>query len=366
MNKIESSVIKYQIDFEKYKNGYANNVIALFDSANKKISEYVKLTKEISTKKRYTEIAKKLRDISTSLKSKIDSSSNIDAVIEYELKKQKSILKEFIPEIKKIKGLNTNLLYPTKEQIKTAALFKPIDVKTGMTYQSYLDGIESGLYNNWDSALRAGYLTGMPTKKIVEDVIGGVSNKDKLIKQGTINVFRNSIWSNTRTVLQSFANETRNRIYQENEKYFGDLETDYKYEYLATLDARSCLVCGNYDGKLFKTLKECPQIPVHRGCRCVIIPYFGNTDGETRASKDGYIDGKVTFDKWLGEQNEEVQKEVLGKTKFELFKKGEKITQFVDDGKILTLPEISARLNNKENKSKENQEIKKSYAKAEA
>lgn len=343
MNKIENAVIKYQIDFERYKNGCANEVISLLDKTNKEIAKYIKLTKDISTKKRYTEIARKLKDIAKTLRDGVDKSTDIDALIEYELNKQKSILKSVSKEIVKAKDVKVNFLYPSLEQIKTSALFKPIDTKTGMTYESFLNGIESGLYNIWDSSLRTGYLTGMSTDKIVENVLGGVSAKDKLVKQGAINSLRNSLWSNTRTVLQSFASETRNRIYEENEQYFGDAETEFKYEYLATLDARSCLVCGNDDGKLFKSIKKCPQIPRHRGCRCVIIPYFGIIDGEGRASKKGYVEDKVTFDKWLGEQDEKTQQEVLGKTRYSLFKKGVKMSSFVDNGNTLTLDQLIER-----------------------
>ena len=228
----------------------------------------------------------------------------------------------------------------------TAALFKPVDTKYGMTYQSYLDGIESGLYNVWDSAVRTGYLTGQTTQQIVHSVIGGVSAKARLVTQGSITSFRNSVYSNTRTVLQSFANETRNRVYEENEKYFGG-EDDYKYEYLATLDSRTCLVCCNLSGKLFKSVKDFPQLPLHRGCRCVIIPYF-NINDDIKASKDGYVDSDITFENWLDNQNEETQKDVLGKTRFSLYKNGEQIKDFVDNGQKLTIAQIEERLDNTE------------------
>ena len=54
---------------------------------------------------------------------------------------------------------------------------------------------------------------------------------------------------------------------EENEEYFGDVETKYKYEYLATLDARTCLVCGDLDGRLYEKIEDAPSLPQHRGCR---------------------------------------------------------------------------------------------------
>lgn len=269
MNKIENDVIKYQINFEKYKNGQADEIIELLDKANAEIAKYLKKTTGVYTKARYKEIAKKLKKVSAALKKNADGKIDIDGVIDHELKKQSKILKKAKNLIREIQGADTkvNLLYPSREQIKTAALFKPVTTDVyGMTYQSYLDGIENGLFNVWDSAIRTGYLTGQTTQQIVRNVMGGVSVQDKLTNPGAIKALRNSIYSNTRTVLQSFANETRNRIFEENEQYFGDGESGYKYEYLATLDNRACLVCGNEDGKLYKSLKDAPAIPQHRGC----------------------------------------------------------------------------------------------------
>ena len=336
MNKLEDSVIKYQINFERYKNGQANEVIALLDNANKEIAKYIKRTDGVYTKARYKEISKKLKDVSKSLKESIGENTDIDGLIDYELKKQKKLLNSVKGDIVKAEGGEVNFIYPTKEQVKTAALFKP--VADTMTYDSYLNGIEAGLYNTWDSAIRTGYLTGQTTQQIVKNVMGWVSPETKLKNPGMMNSLRNSVYGNTRTVLQSFANETRNRVYEENEEYFGDGESDYKYEWLSTLDSRTCLVCGDLDGKLFRSIKDAPQIPAHRGCRCILLPYF-NIEGNTRASKDGYTE-RVTFNEWLGKQDEKTQKEVLGATRFKLYQDGVKIAQFVDNGEKLTLDKL--------------------------
>lgn len=344
MNKVEDSVIKYAIDFERYKNGQANEVTDMIDNANRSIAKYIRQTDSVYTKARYKEIAKKLNEVSKALKEKVGENIDIDGVIEYELKKQKKILDEAKPYLPKIKGGEINFLYPSLEQIKTAALFKPVDTKYGLTYQSYLEGIENGLYNIWDSAIRTGYLTGQSTQKIVSNVLGGLTPQTKMIKQGMINSYRNAVYANTRTVLQSFANETMNRVYEENEKYLGDTAPDgekYKYEYLSTLDNRVCIICGELSGKLYKELKDVPQLPQHRGCRCVILPYL-NIEGETRASKDGYIKD-VTFDKWLSEQDVKTQKEVLGASRYQIYKVGQaegKEVQFSNNGSVKNLPEL--------------------------
>lgn len=339
MNPYENGVIKYEIDFQKYENGVANEIIRLFDNANIEIAGYIKKTQSVATKARYKQIAKKLNEISKQLKERIEQNIDVDAVIAYELKKENKLFETIKKVLHKGDAGKISFVYPNVEQIKTSALFRP--ATDGLTYQSYLDGVEAGLFNTWDSAVRTGYLTGIPTKQIVSNVMGGISQIDKLKKAGQIEPLRNAVYGNTRTLLQSFAEEARERVYKDNEQYFGDGE--YKYEYLATLDARTCLVCGNYDGKKFKSLEDAPHVPQHRNCRCLIIPYFDIKD-DTRASKDGQVSSKTDFATWLEEQDENTQKEVLGATRYKVYKEGVKFEQFVDNGDVLTLPELQESL----------------------
>lgn len=341
MNPYENGVIKYQINYESYKNGISNEIIRLLDNANLEIAGYIKKTTNVQTKARYKEISRKLKEVSSALKEKIGQNIDVDAVIQYELKKENKLFSLIKPLLKKKNNVVIDFKLPTVEQIKTSALFRP--ATDGLTFQSYLDGIEAGLFNSWDSAVRTGYLTGMPTKQIVSHVMGGVSQTDKLKHAGTIQPLRNAVYGNTRTLLQSFAEETREHVYRDNEEYFGDGESDYKYEMLGVLDNRQCVPCGVRDGKLYKTIEDAQPVILHRSCRCILLPFF-NIEGDTRASKNGQVSSKTTFSKWLGDQDEKTQLDVLGKTRYKLYKDGVKLEQFVDNGKLLTLDELYASL----------------------
>ncbi|MCQ4832951.1 minor capsid protein [Hungatella sp. SL.1.14] len=82
-----------------------------------------------------------------------------------------------------------------------------------------------------------------------------------------------------------------------------------KVAFLATLDDKTCPVCGNMDGKVVKIKgsiigKNLP--PLHRGCRCTTVPYYDDNDmeGETRVARDP-VTGKtvevpatMTWKKW--------------------------------------------------------------------
>ncbi len=59
-----------------------------------------------------------------------------------------------------------------------------------------------------------------------------------------------------------------------------------KYEFLGTLDSRTCEECGGLDGKHYPVDKETPGVnypPLHPFCRCATIPYFADLSGKRAA-----------------------------------------------------------------------------------
>lgn len=119
-----------------------------------------------------------------------------------------------------------------------------------------------------------------------------------------------------------------------------DIEVEVDHSFIVSgCVLHNCLVCADCSGRLYKTLEDCPHVPQHRGCRCLIIPYF-YIENDKRASMNGYVDADITFDDWLKDQSAKTQKEVLGATRYKLFQEGVKINQFVDNGRVLTIDEL--------------------------
>ena len=64
-----------------------------------------------------------------------------------------------------------------------------------------------------------------------------------------------------------------------------------KYEILATLDSKTCNVCGDLDNKVYEVGKEVTGVhmpPFHPLCRCTTVPHYDDTptEGLTRVARD--------------------------------------------------------------------------------
>lgn len=326
MTELDSKEILEQVYFERYKNGVQYRVLSVINGACNRVKEELRKTDGVYTKARYREVEKALRQVAREVKESMDAELDVESVIDYEIGKQSELLREY--------GNLVDLTLPTAEQIVSAIEFKPI---VNMTYQSYLNGIEANFYNVWDTEVRTGYLTGETTQAIIRKVMGRVAGNAQLAEVGKMQALRNSVTANTRTALQAFANETRMEVFRRND----DLFTGYRW--VSTLDRRTCIVCGQYDGHVFRSTKKLPDIPLHINCRCLVIPVVkgGESFTDTRASEGGQVDIKITFEDWLKMQPKSVQKDVLGATRYELFAQGKAdLKTFISDNKVLTLDDL--------------------------
>lgn len=327
MTKLESESILHNIELGRVENGIVKNCLLVLEKANRDIKSEIRKTNGVYTKQRYKEIRKYLKDVSKELKKNVDDSMDVDEFLEYELKVQEKLFKKY-------GGLN--LIAPTKEQVVSSATFAPYTSTS--TFANYLDSLESDYFNMWDSQVRIGYMTGQTTQQIVKKVLGSLPQDAQVADMGLMHTLRNSVMMNTRTALQSFAMETRRMIYEKNEELFSG------YRWVATLDRRTCIVCGNAENKFYKKLSDIDTPPLHPNCRCSVVPVIKDMEEleqeDTRASANGYVDAKITFEDWLQTQPVSVQKDVLGNARYEIFKNGGKLGGFVQDNKILTLAQL--------------------------
>lgn len=161
----------------------------------------------------------------------------------------------------------------------------------------------------------------------------------------------------TRTAITETSNYVSNTTYKLND------DVVQGYQYVATLDSRTSLICARLDGKVYSLdNKNAPQPPQHFNCRSTTIPVIKsanqllNTDNNRlqkrkiaglsdsrRASINGQVPAKTTYEEWLKDQPNEVKLAVLGNQKrVTLFNSGKvKFSQFSNkDGKLISLKQL--------------------------
>jgi len=229
---------------------------------------------------------------------------------------------------------------------------------TDRVMTSVSDGLNSGL-----------------TKQQIQNQIFGT--KKLGYTDGVLQQTRNYINNNNtnsgvvRTTVNGVSNESKRLLYEANSDIID------KVQYMATLDGRTSNICASRDGKIYKQGNE-PPLPAHISCRSTYVPIIDGLDiestrpyvADTRTRKErekdfreqakangttikqerdkwkdkaiGQVSDKTTYQQWFDKQPASFQKEKLGKTKYELYKKGGmKFDRFQDPlNKSYTIDEL--------------------------
>ena len=160
---------------------------------------------------------------------------------------------------------------------------------------------------------------------------------------------KNQASSLVRTITNHVSVQARDLTLRENEDLFDG------YEWVATLDGRTSLICMSRDGEIYPfgdNPQTSPKPPAHFSCRSTIIPVVkpefdlaSDVTGKRPArGAEGarQVSAQTTYGGWLRRQPASFQDEVLGAARGKLFREGNlDIGRFVDDqGRTLTLDEL--------------------------
>ncbi len=337
--RLLDTYLTHAIYLERYKNHEANALLAILDTANKQIQKLLSTAKSIETKQKYIQVSRQIKKITTELREQLDGQLKLDFLdlIEEETEFVQEAVNTAIKD-SDVGGssgrdvvLDTTL--PAPKKVWAAASFGPYTGSGAETFESYLNGLSENLYKTWDSQVRSGYLTGMTADQINRAVLGSVKDLDP----GLMQSLKKSLETNTKTMIAHMAENARDAVYKENESIFSG------YVYLATLDTRTCPVCGTKDGKVYESLDKAPVLPSHLSCRCLLLPQIKGREGlelEERASVDGPVDGSMTWKDWLAKQDAGRQMDILGPTRYAMYKAGLDTGSFVTDKRMMTLKEL--------------------------
>ncbi len=176
------------------------------------------------------------------------------------------------------------------------------------------------------AAVQARVQSGIQAGETTEQIVRGLQGRAEVN-------YADGVLQKGRVALRAFVGAAATHAStQARDLTFRDLGLD-RVRFVATLDDRTCPVCGQFDGQVFG-IDEGPRPPLHPGCRCTVLPDLGEPLG-TRASVGGVEgeDGEVTakgaqvpadlrFPEWLAQQPREWQDRALGKTRAAAWRAG--------------------------------------------
>jgi SPP1 gp7 family putative phage head morphogenesis protein len=197
----------------------------------------------------------------------------------------------------------------------------------------WFDQIGLNLKTGVERQLRTNLLAGDSIPQIMRDVRPLLGPKLKKDVEAVV-----------RTASNHVSNASRVMTYQSNE------DVVKGWQYVATLDASTCPICGPLDGQTF-SIGDGPVPPRHPNCRCTTTPItksfreMGIDMDEfgpgLRHSMNGLVPSTTTYPQWLRGQSTAVQNQVLGTTKAKAFRAGKiKLSRFSTDNRVLTNKEL--------------------------
>jgi len=235
-------------------------------------------------------------------------------------------------------GKTTNVDFgrPAEAQLMASIENAPMVAEgmRGMTIQEALKKYGGAKSTQINRLITDGVTLGKTTPEIAREV-GTMMNT----------LHRRQLETLVRTSTNHASSVARKEVYNHNDHLLEG------YEWVATLDSRTTVVCGSRDGKIYQ-LSDNIYPPAHWGCRSTTIPAvkdeFTLAKGMKgkRPSKGAtgtkVISGKTNYGRWLKRQPKEFVDEALGVERSRLFRAGKlTLNKFVDPtGRLYTLDEL--------------------------
>jgi len=190
------------------------------------------------------------------------------------------------------------------------------------------------------------------TEQIMRAISDGVSLGDttpmisKKVGQMISTLQRRQLDALVKTITNHTSSIARKTVYDANNDILKG------YQWVATLDNRTTMICGSRDGKVFPVTEGSPMPPAHWNCRSTTIPKvkpefdIGSEKGGKRPSVGAtgakQVSSRTSYGGWLKKQPIEFVDEALGVERSRLFRAGKlTIDKFVDPtGRVYTLGEL--------------------------
>ena len=203
----------------------------------------------------------------------------------------------------------------------TAAKGSVITLPSGEVIEKAFRGIASSQADFISREIRVGITQGESMSKIAKRLRGRLqfgANQEMTARAQSLAGGTGMKLANNqvRTIVRTSVNQVRTMANQS--VYAANQDITKKYEYVATLDARTTALCGSLDGKKFK-YGEGPEPPQHFNCRSTTVPIIDDEDlrrrfPDTRPSEVGRVPQDLSYPDWL-KRNPNMQTQALGNKK---------------------------------------------------
>jgi SPP1 gp7 family putative phage head morphogenesis protein len=246
---------------------------------------------------------------------------------------------------------------PNLGVLQQAATLKPFN---GGVMDDWTEQLKSSdLRRTWGTILD-GITSGETTDRLIREVIG---TKSLNYKDGVRQVTRRGAEALVRTSINHATNQGRQMVWEANSNVIAGVR------WTATLDGRTSPICQHRDGRVgpvvdtpgweppngaLKLEPPFARPPAHPNCRSTTTAVTKswqqlgfNVDEMppgTRASMDGKVPADLTYSQWLKRASVKTQKEAMGPTRWDMWKKdGVNPDKFINDkGRLLTIREVKA------------------------
>lgn len=302
----------------------------------------------------------KKRLVSSTLKNGNKSVNALNRALTIETRKTyRKIYRNGIIELKALANtsskFNNNTLKESlgkvyRSKVYTGLKVNDLIINSAGTYSQQIASISLSQQRRIKDVVKKGMAENLAVNKIARNVGDSIDLPSAQLK------------TLSRTAITETSSDISNATYKLNEDVLDG------YQYVATLDSRTSLICGRLDGKVFRLDdKRGVRPPQHFNCRSTTVPIVKSYEDirdtkspriskrrlqriskSKRASFNGQVPSETNFPKFLSEQDDSFKLAILGnKRRVEIFNTGKlKFTQFsTKTGQLVSVNKLEELLN---------------------
>jgi SPP1 gp7 family putative phage head morphogenesis protein len=343
-DKLRNTTIQHAHFIEQYKNHEIKKVLALLNKSDNSLKDQLKKYKgrtDTITSKRLKLMKQDIKDIVGESKQVLSTKID-DLAVNFgnlESKWLGDIIHDAVPD-----EVPISFIQPAPTQILAAVKATPFN---NTTLQDMITTWSTSKIKLFTNATQQAFIQGQGIDDVVRILFG---TRALQYTDGLVDGTRRQIRTQVRTAMNHFSSTARDLTYKQNSDLIKGVQ------WVATLDGRTTLQCINLDGKVDYedgSRRELNGLrpPAHYNCRSTTVPVIkslkelGLSDKEfsssTRASMNGQVPETKRYKDWFKDQPATFQQQVLGKKRYDLYKKGEfTFDKFVENGQELTIQQL--------------------------